>query len=216
MAEVCCGMGWLWWAKVAGAVGSSAVVVANIFGEYCTQVALVDDQHAVGQFGSQGADEPFGEAVRSWAPGRNADYLDAHIGQDGVERGGELAGPVADEESELGDAVIEVHHEVADLLGGPSAVGVGGRAQQVHGPIANLQHEEYVDPLEYHRAVNVEEVAGQHRGCLGAQELPPGCVSAPGRRRRNPQALEDATDGRGSYAVAEFEQLALDSLVPQL
>lgn len=71
------------WVKVAGAVGSSVVVVANIFGEYCTQVALVDDQHAVGQFGSQGADKPFGEAVRSWAPWRNSDYLDAHIGQDG-------------------------------------------------------------------------------------------------------------------------------------
>jgi hypothetical protein len=37
--------------------------VANIFGEYCTQVALVDDQHAVGEFGPQGADESFGKAV---------------------------------------------------------------------------------------------------------------------------------------------------------
>jgi hypothetical protein len=109
--------------------------VANIFGEYGTQVTLVDDQHAVGQFGSQGADKPLGEAVRAWAPWRNLNYLDAHIGQDSVERRGELAGAVSDEESELGDAVIEVHHEVADLLGGPSAIRVGGRAQQVHGSV---------------------------------------------------------------------------------
>jgi len=49
--------------KFAGAVGSSTVVVPNVDCEYCTQVALVDDQYAVGQFGSQGADKPFGETV---------------------------------------------------------------------------------------------------------------------------------------------------------
>jgi hypothetical protein len=111
MVEIRGGVGRSWRAKVASAVRSSAVVMANIFGEYCTQMALVDDQHAVEQFGSQGTDEPFGEAARSWTPWRNADYLDAHIGQDGVKRRGELAGAVSDEESELGDAIIEVHHE---------------------------------------------------------------------------------------------------------
>jgi hypothetical protein len=65
-AEVCGGLGgWVRWAKLAGAVGSSSVVVANVFREHGTQVPLVDDQHAVGEFGSEGADEPFGEAVRS-------------------------------------------------------------------------------------------------------------------------------------------------------
>jgi hypothetical protein len=52
--------------------------------------------------------------------------VDAHIVQDSVERRGELAGAVSDEEPELGGALAEIHHEVADLLGGPSAVGVGG------------------------------------------------------------------------------------------
>ena len=45
------------------------------------------------------------------------DYLDAHIGQDGLEGHGGLAGAVSDEESELGEAIVEVRHEVADLLG---------------------------------------------------------------------------------------------------
>jgi hypothetical protein len=79
------GVGRPWWAKVAGAVGSSTVVVANVVGEYDTQVALAEDQHAVGEFGSEGADEPFGEAVRPRAPRGNPDQLDAHVGQDGVE-----------------------------------------------------------------------------------------------------------------------------------
>jgi hypothetical protein len=38
--------------------------VPNIFREQCTQVPLTEDQHTVGEFGSEGADEPFGETVR--------------------------------------------------------------------------------------------------------------------------------------------------------
>lgn len=73
MSEVCEGVGRLGWVKVAGAVGSSAVVVANIFREYCLRVALVGDQHAVSGFCSEGADEPFRKAVRSRAPRKNPD-----------------------------------------------------------------------------------------------------------------------------------------------
>jgi hypothetical protein len=65
---------------VAGAVGSSTVVVANVFGEHGTQVSLAEDQHAVGEFGSEGVDEPFREAVRARAPRWNPDHLDVHIG----------------------------------------------------------------------------------------------------------------------------------------
>jgi hypothetical protein len=61
--------------------------------------------------------------------------------------------------------------------------------------------------------VDVEEVAGQHRRCLGAQELAPGRVGVPDRCRRYPQPLQDAADRGGSHAVTELEQLALDSLV---
>ena len=39
--------------------------------------------------------------------------------EDGVEGGGELAVPVADQEPELGGAVVEVHEQVAGLLGRP-------------------------------------------------------------------------------------------------
>jgi hypothetical protein len=108
---------------------------------------LTEDQHAVGEFGSDGADEPLGETVRSRAVGRNPDYLDARIGQDGIKRRGELAGSISDEEPELGDAVAEIHDEVADLLGSPAAVWVGGRAQQVHRPVADLVLSQTTDSL---------------------------------------------------------------------
>ena len=213
MAEVGGGVGRLGWAKVAGAVGSSAVVVVNVLREDYTQVPLTEDQHAVGELGSESAYEPFGETVRPRATRRNPDYLDAHIGENGIERCGELAGPVPDEEREFGDAIAEVHHEAADLLCGPWTVWVCGRAQQVHGSAGDLQHEEHVDPSERHRAVHVKEVAGLHRRRLRAQELPPGRVGVPDRCRRYPQPLENAADRGGPHAVAEFEQLALDSLI---
>jgi hypothetical protein len=91
MVEVRDGVGGPWRAKVAGAVGSSTVVVANVFREYDPQVPLTEDQHVVGDFGLEGADEPFSETARPRTPRWNPDHVDAHIGKDGVEGGCELA-----------------------------------------------------------------------------------------------------------------------------
>ena len=85
MVEVRDRVGRVWRAKVAGAVGSSTVVVANVLREHHTQVSLTEDQHAVGEFGPEGAHEPFGEAVRPRATWGNPDHLDAHIGENSVE-----------------------------------------------------------------------------------------------------------------------------------
>jgi hypothetical protein len=130
MAGVRDGVGRVGWAKVAGAVGSSTVVMANVLGEHDTPVPLADDHHAVSEFGSEGADKPFGDTVRPRTPWGNPDHLDAHIGQNSVERCGALASPVSDEDPELGEAIAKIHHQGTDLLGGPSAVGVGGRASR--------------------------------------------------------------------------------------
>ena len=137
------------WAQFAGAVWPLTVVVSNVFREHRMQVPLTEDQHAVGEFGSDGADEPLGETVRLRAARRNPDYLDAHIGEDGVEGCGELASPVANEDLELGHAIAEIHHEVADLLGGPSAIGAGGlpnrctdRLATSRGTVASADHRE--------------------------------------------------------------------------
>jgi hypothetical protein len=76
IAEVRHGVGRLRRAKFAGAVGSSTVVMANVVPEHDTQVSPTEDQHSVGEFSSEGADESFGEAVRPWATRGNLDYLD--------------------------------------------------------------------------------------------------------------------------------------------
>jgi hypothetical protein len=71
---------------VVGSVGSSAVVVSDVGPEYHTHVPLIEDQHAVGEFGSEGADESFGETVRPGAPRRNSVHADSVLFQDGIVR----------------------------------------------------------------------------------------------------------------------------------
>jgi hypothetical protein len=136
--------------------------------------------------------------------GRDLDGVDPGAGQDGIERRGELAGAVADEEPERGGAVVEVHQQVAGLLGGPRSGGMAGRAD-VHVAAVDLQGEEHVDPFQGDGAVDVEEVYGQQGRGLRAQEPSRGGIRGPQRCRRYPPPLEDPADRRCADAVAELE-----------
>ncbi|WP_439423091.1 hypothetical protein [Saccharothrix sp. HUAS TT10] len=60
-------------------------------------MAFVEDEQSVGGFAPDGADEPFGAGVGSWTPWWDPGDLDARVGEDCVERGGELTGPASDE-----------------------------------------------------------------------------------------------------------------------
>jgi hypothetical protein len=77
------------------------VVVRRVLDEHAAEVSFPEDQHPVGEFGADGQDEAFGVAVRPWTAGRELHDVDACIDQHGVERRGELSGPIADEEPEL-------------------------------------------------------------------------------------------------------------------
>jgi hypothetical protein len=72
-----------------------------------------------------------------------------------------------DQEPEPGDVFVEVEQEVAGLLRGPGPVGVRGHAQHVQVAITDLGGDQDVEPPQCHRAVDVEEVDGQHAGGLG-------------------------------------------------
>jgi hypothetical protein len=50
---------------------------------------------------------------------------------------------------------------------------MAGRAEDVHVAAVDFQGEEHVDPFQGERAVDVEEVHGQHGRGLGSQEPPP-------------------------------------------
>jgi len=115
--------------------------------------------------------------------------MDAGVGKDGVEGCSELSGSVADQEPEPARAFAEVSDQVASLLCGPASVGVGCGAEDVDAAGVDLDHEEHVDPVQCDGAVDVEEVARQHRRCLCTQELPPTRVVGSGRCRRYPKLL---------------------------
>jgi hypothetical protein len=77
-----------------------------VLGKDGPKVSFAEDQEAVGELRSGGQDESFGEAVRSRTSRWDSHSVDAGVGQDCAERGGELAGPVADEEPKGGGAVV--------------------------------------------------------------------------------------------------------------
>jgi hypothetical protein len=110
-------------------------------------MSLAEDQGPVGEFGSGGQDEAFGVAVRPRISRRDLHGIDACAGEDRVERGRELAGPVADEEPEGGGAIVEIHQQVAGLLGGPGSRWVAGRPEDVQVAAADFQSEEHIDPF---------------------------------------------------------------------
>jgi hypothetical protein len=77
-----------------------------------------------------------------------------------------------------------------------------GHTQDVQVAITDLEHEQDVDPPQRHRAVDVEEVDGQHARPLRAQELSTAGVGVPRWRRRDPVAARDPADRRGADAMA--------------
>jgi hypothetical protein len=106
------------------------VVVGAVGGKYGPQVPLAEDQDAVGEFGSDGQDESFGKSLRSRTPRRDLHGFDASASQDGIDGGGELAGAVSNEEPDPGGTVVEVHQEVAGLLGDRRSSWVTGRPEE--------------------------------------------------------------------------------------
>jgi hypothetical protein len=89
-----------------------------------------------------------------------------------------------------------------------------GHTQHVQVAIADLEHEQHVEPPQRHRAIDVEEVHREHAGRLGAQELPPTGVGVPRQSRWDPVTLQDPPDRRSADTMAELEQLALQPDIP--
>ena len=142
------------------AMWAVVVVVPLVLPKHGRGVALVDDQEAVEEFAADRADEAFGDRVRPWCSHRRLDDPDVDGGEDGVEGGGELGVAVADEEPDSSTGVVEVHKQVAGLLGEPSYGGVRGHAEDVHAAGGVLDDEEDVEPAQGDR-VEVEQVAGE-------------------------------------------------------
>ena len=89
-------------------MGAVGVVVREVLLQHCRELAWSGDQEVVEAFAAQGADEAFGDGVHFRCSDWGADDADVGAGEHGVEGGGELAVPVADQEPELLGAVAKV------------------------------------------------------------------------------------------------------------
>ena len=107
------------------------VEMALITAKYNGGVSLVDDQDAVEQFAADRSDEALGDRVRRGARTGVLDDPDIDRGEHGIEGGGELGVAVEDEEPEAPIGLVEVHEQVAGLLGERLPGGVGGDAQDM-------------------------------------------------------------------------------------
>ena len=74
-----------WRTKLECSVWPSGVVVGAVLREDASRVPFAEDQDAVGEFGSGGPDEAFGEVVRSRAARWDLDGVDPGAGKGGVE-----------------------------------------------------------------------------------------------------------------------------------
>jgi DNA-binding CsgD family transcriptional regulator len=109
--------------------------------------------------------------------------------EDGVECGGELRVPVADQVSEAASGFLEIGGEVAGEPGGPLAGRVPYDPEQVHPSCLVFDGERDAQAGERDRAAGVEEICGEQRAGVSA---------------------EDLADGGGGCLVSEPAQLALD------
>ncbi len=177
------------------------IVVIGILAEDQPQVPFAGDQHPVQALAAGAGDPPFGDRVRPRRPHGGLDGPHADRGEHRIERCGELGIPVMDEELEAASLVLEVHEQVAGLLGHPLAGGVGGYPGQVHAAGAVLDEEQHVQAAQ-EDGVDVEEVRREDRRGLPAQERPPG---QPGPRLCGADAgvLEDLPHRRRRERIAQ-------------
>jgi len=114
-------------------------------------------------------------------------------------------------ELELRNKVVEVHEQVAGLLGDPVRGGMCGDAEDAHPAVGVLNDREAVQPGEEH-GVAMEKVAGENSVCLATQKFGPGGTRASWGRIYT-GALENRPDGGGADLPAHAGKFSGDASV---
>ena len=146
------------------------IVVGLVLAQDLPQMGLVPDEGAVHELAAASADPAFGDRVHAGRPDVAEHGPDPGIGEDRVERRGEVGAAVADHEPGPVRLIAKIHHQVAGLLGGPFPGGMQGDADDSDAPGCVLDYGQDVGLCTVEQ-VNGEEVAGQDRLGLGASEL---------------------------------------------
>ena len=166
---------------------------------------------AVQDLAAASADPAFGNRVHAGRPHVAQHGPDPGIGEDRVERGREVGATVADHELDAPCLAAEVHEEVAGLPGGPVPGWMQRDAEDADPPGRVLDPGQDAG-LGAAGQAGAEEVAGQDRLGLGAQELCPGRPGPP-RRGADAVGLEDLPYGRRRNLDSQAGQLTVDPAV---
>src|SRR5262245_30126208 len=123
------------------------VEMLHVHDEHVAEVAAAEDQQAVEALAADAADPALRVRSRFRRPYRRLDHPDAFRAEDLVEVTGELAVAVTNENPRPDALVVELHQQVACLLGHPAAVRVGRDPGQVDAPRRQLDEEQDVEAL---------------------------------------------------------------------
>ena len=121
---------------------------------------------------------------------------------------------VVQHELDVAAGLIEVHAQVPGLLDDPLAAGMGGGAQDTDPAGGVFDRGQHVG-LRAVQQVDGEQIQGQDRLGLGAQELRPIRAGTPGRGV-DAMPFQDLPDRRGCDGDAEPGQFAGDTPVPPM
>ena len=144
----------------------------------------------------------------AWGLDRAAQDCDPGDGEHGVEGGGELRVPVAEQELDGLDAPVEVHQQVAAQLCHPSVAGMRGHAEDADPAGGVLDDGQNVGGGAVEQ-LDGEEVGSQDRLRLTVQKLRPRRARS-SQRRWDPGVGQDLPHRRGSYLDAEAGELTVD------
>src|SRR5207247_8929226 len=134
-------------------------------------------QEPVEAFAADGTDPAFGMRPRLRGPHRRLDHPNALGAEHLVELADELAITVTDKKQRTAILVVELHQQVARLLGHPAAVRIGREPDQMDAAGREFDEEQDVEALQEAR-LDSEEVALKDARRLLAQELRPALLEA--------------------------------------
>ena len=192
-------------------MGPVAVVVLDVLMDDGSELSTPEDEHPIVTFTADGPDEALGEGIGTRSSDRRTDDPNALGAEDLVEAGCELASSIPDQELDRACTLGEFIGQVPGLLDHPGACRI--RCHSHHEDLSGVEFDEEQDVEPPQRdGVHGEEVAGQHRGRLGFQELTPR-RSGSVWRGIEAMALEDVPDAGGCQVDTQDGKLPVDTAI---
>lgn len=187
------------------------VVVTGVDTKHLFELAAAEYQQPIEALATHAADPALGVRVAVRCLDGRADHGDPFALEDVIEAAAELGVAIVDKEAERLLAIVERHQQVARLLGCPGACRVRAAGDELDPAALEREEEEDVDPLQPGR-LDGEEIAGEGRRRVPAEEVPPRELVSP-RRRWQTAADEDRPRRGRRNGDAKASQFADDALV---